>query len=131
MPHAVGHFEIPSDDPDKLADFYTRLFDWNIQKFSGEGFDYWLVNTVPTNEQGMPTEPGGINGGIFKRMAPEQKPINYVMVDDVDSYVAKAGELGATVAMGKMPVPNMGWFAQLVDPDGNMFGVWQNDERAG
>jgi predicted enzyme related to lactoylglutathione lyase len=131
MANAVGHFEIPSDDPEKLSEFYTRLFDWQVQKFSGEGFDYWLVLTVPTNEQGMPTEPGGINGGIFKRMAPEQKPINYVIVDSVDAYVAKAGELGATVAMGKMPIPNMGYFAQLVDPDGNMFGVFQADEKAG
>jgi predicted enzyme related to lactoylglutathione lyase len=63
-------------------------------------------------------------------MAPEQKPINYVIVDDVDTYVARAGELGASVAMGKMPIPSMGWFAQLVDPDGNMFGVFHADEKA-
>jgi predicted enzyme related to lactoylglutathione lyase len=131
MPNPVGHFEIPSDDPEKLSQFYTRLFDWQVQKYSGEGFDYWLVMTVPTDAQGAPTQPGGINGGIYKRMAPEQNPINYVIVDDVDTYVARAGELGATVAMGKMPIPGMGWFAQLVDPDGNMFGVFQEDAKAG
>jgi len=33
--------------------------------------------------------------------------------------------------MGKTPVPGMGWFAQLLDPDGNMFAVWQDDQNAG
>jgi predicted enzyme related to lactoylglutathione lyase len=29
-----------------------------------------------------------------------------------------------------MPVPGMGWFAQLNDPQGNPFGVWQTDMEA-
>jgi hypothetical protein len=29
-----------------------------------------------------------------------------------------------------MPVPNMGWFAQATDTEGNKFSVWQADENA-
>jgi predicted enzyme related to lactoylglutathione lyase len=126
----VAHFEIPGDNPEELAQFYSRLFDWKIEKMPGD-FDYWFISTVPVDDQGMPTEPGGINGGLYTRQAPEQKPINYVSVSSVDEYVARAAELGATVAMGKMPVPGMGWFAQLIDPDGNMFAVWEQDASAG
>lgn len=131
MSHGVVHFEIPADDPDKLASFYSSLFGWQINKMPGDGFDYWMTQTVPTDDKGMPTEPGGINGGITKRMAPEQRPINYVSVESVEEYVAKAKGLGATVLMDKMPVPGMGYFAQLVDPQGNMFALWQANHSAG
>ena len=131
MSHGVSHFEIPADDPEKLVGFYKSLFDWNIQKFDMAGAEYWTVSTVPTNDQGMPTEPGAINGGIFKKQAPDQKGVNYVTVESVDEYTGKAKSLGATVLMDKMPVPQMGWFTQVMDPQGNIFGIWQDDPNAG
>jgi predicted enzyme related to lactoylglutathione lyase len=129
--HGVVHFEIPADDPDKLASFYGDLFGWKIDKMSAEGIEYWGIRTVPTDDRGMPTETGGINGGLMRRMAPDQRPINYVNVESVDEYVGKAKSLGASVMVEKMPVPSMGWFAQLIDPQGNPFAVWQNDPSAG
>lgn len=125
MTNGMSHFEIPGEDPEKLADFYTRLFDWKVEKAPGD-MDYWFLYTVPTDESGMPSEPGAINGGLFKRMTPDQRPLNYVTVSDIDLYLARAGELGAQVAMGKTDVPGMGSFAQLIDPDGNPFAIWQN-----
>ena len=131
MNHGVSHFEIPAADPEKLTQFYTQLFGWKIEKMSMGGMDYYMTTTVETNEQGMPKEPGAINGGIFSRMSPQQAPMNYVNVESVDDYVNKAKGLGATLVMEKMPVPGMGWFAQLTDPEGNAFGVWQSDTSAG
>jgi hypothetical protein len=32
--------------------------------------------------------------------------------------------------MGKTPVPGMGWFAQLTDPEGNVIAVWETDPAA-
>ena len=29
-----------------------------------------------------------------------------------------------------MPVPSMGWFVTCTDPNGNEFGLWQNDPSA-
>ena len=79
----------------------------------------------------MPLEPGAINGGIYHRQAPTQTTVNYANVESVDDYVKKATSLGARVVMGKMAVPGMGWFAQLSDPEGNVFGLWQTDPSAG
>jgi predicted enzyme related to lactoylglutathione lyase len=129
MSHGVVHFEIPADDPDALAGFYGNLFGWQIDKMPGE-IEYWMVRTVPTDEKGMPTQPGGINGGLMRRMAPEHRPVNYVNVESVADYVAKARDLGATVLMDKTPIPAMGWFAQLVDPQGNYFAMFQDDASA-
>ena len=131
MSHGVVHFEIPADDPDKLSSFYSSLFDWNIQKVPmGDGSDYYIVSTVATNEQGMPTEPGAINGGLYKRQAPDNKAINYVNVESVDEYLKKAEGLGAKVVTAKMPIPGMGFFAHIADPQGNLFGLFQIDPAA-
>jgi len=129
--HGVVHFEIPANDPDKLSQFYSQLFGWQIQKMPmGPDMDYWMTMTVPVDEKNMPAQPGAINGGIFKRQSQQQQSINYVNVESIEQYVAKAKGLGAKVMMDKMPVPGMGYFAQLVDPEGNQFGVWQEDSTA-
>jgi hypothetical protein len=93
------------------------------------GFEYWMVRTVPTDDKGMPTRPG-VNGGLMRRMAPGQTPVNYIAVADVDEFVRKGERLGAKVMMPKQPVPGMGWFAQLTDPEGNVFAIWQTDPNA-
>ena len=129
MSHGVVHFEISADDPEKLGGFYKDLFGWTIQKVPMGEMDYYMVQTVKTDEKGMPQEPG-INGGLTKRMSPEQVPVNYIEVESVDQYLAKAKQLGAKEMMGKSPVPQMGWFALLIDPAGNQFGIWQNDPSA-
>ncbi len=131
--HGVVHFEIPAEDPDKLAQFYTRLFGWQIDKMSMSGtevLDYYVMFTTEVDERGMPKQPGVINGGIHKRQSPKQRPINYVNVESVDEYVQKATGLGARVLIEKMPVPGMGYFANLVDPEGNPFGVWEGNSEA-
>ena len=136
MAHTIVHFEIPADNPERAAKFYRELFGWDIQRFEGssEGMDksleYWMVKTVPTDAQGRPTEQG-VNGGLMRRMYPNQPPVNYISVESVDDFVGKAQRLGAKVLMGKSPVPGMGWFAQLNDPEGNLFAVWETDSSAG
>jgi len=128
--HGVVHFEIPADDPEKLSQFYTRLFGWQVQKLTMGATDYYSTATVETDEHGMPQQPGAINGSIAKRMSPDQRAMNYVNVESVDEYLEKARGLGATVLMGKSPVPGMGYFAQLTDPEGNPFGIWQDSPGA-
>jgi predicted enzyme related to lactoylglutathione lyase len=49
----------------------------------------------------------------------------------VDDFARRAERLGAKVLMEKTPVPGMGWFAQLNDPEGNLIAVWENDPNAG
>ncbi|MPZ49508.1 MAG: VOC family protein [Dehalococcoidia bacterium] len=131
MAHGVVHFEIPATDPDKVADFYRQLFGWQIDKMSVGESEYWFVMSGPVDEQGAPKESGYINGGLYRRQMPDQTPVNYVDVESVDEYTNKARALGAKVVMEKTPVPGMGWFSLLADPDGNSFGVWQNDTAAG
>jgi predicted enzyme related to lactoylglutathione lyase len=66
----------------------------------------------------------------MRRQHPGHASVNYISVESVDDYAKKAQKLGAEVVMPKMPVPGMGWFVWLKDPDGNVFGIWQTDEKA-
>jgi uncharacterized protein len=128
--HAVVHFEIYGDDPDKLGEFYKGLFGWSIDSVPGMP-NYRFVKTVETDERGMPTSPGGINGGLMERPMPEARFwLSYVNVDSVDESAKRAQQLGATVNRPKSAVPRMGWFAILSDPEGNPFGLWQSDPNA-
>ncbi|HET6488356.1 MAG TPA: VOC family protein [Syntrophales bacterium] len=128
--NSVAHFEIYADDPDKLGQFYTSLFDWTIEHMPE--MDYRWVKTVETDAKGMPSQAGGINGGILKRPAGYEGRawINYVNVESLEASIDRAKKLGATVMKGKTPVPGMGWFAMLIDPQGNPFAIWQTDAKA-
>ena len=129
MADPVAHFEIYSDDPTKLAGFYQGLFGWKIDEVPG--MDYWLVRTVPTDAQGQPTKPGGINGGLMKRPMPDARAwLNYVSVSSLDEALNRAKSLGAQILRPKSAAPKMGWFAVVTDPEMNVFGIWQDDPNA-
>jgi len=56
----------------------------------------------------------------------EQQPwMNYVDVASIDAAIEKATKLGATVALPRMPVPGVGAVAAIVDPQGNICGLWE------
>jgi len=123
MSGRVVHFEIPFDDADRARAFYAEAFDWKVQPLPDMG--YTMVTTGPT-ENGPPSEPGFINGGMFQREDPFAGPVVVVDVEDIDATLAKAEGLGATTLSGKQPVADMGFSAYFKDPEGNIIGLWQN-----
>jgi predicted enzyme related to lactoylglutathione lyase len=126
MPRVI-HFEIHADDPQRAIRFYSSLFDWQFKSWEGP-MSYWLITTGADGP--------GINGGLMKRQHPlsgndgVMAYICTVDVDDLDRYFARGQELGAAVALPKMPIPGVGWLAYLKDPEGNVFGLMQADAAA-
>jgi predicted enzyme related to lactoylglutathione lyase len=113
----VVHFEIPADQPESLTKFYSELFGWKFQKAPFPGPEYWLCDTG--------TEGPGINGAIMARQHPQQPTVNYVDVGNVDAAIEKATQLGAKVALPKTSVPGVGAYAAIIDPQGNICGLWE------
>jgi len=114
------------NDIEELSKFYSSLFNWKIIHSPVEGMDYWVIHTVPTDENGMLQRPG-VNGGMFPR-APEQKginPVNYITVENIDEHIEKVTELGGKILMPKQQVPTVGYIALAMDPEGNQFGLLQ------
>ena len=120
----VVHFEIPADDMERAKRFYQSAFGWQLTTMPG--MDYTMVGTVASNDQGTPTEPGAINGGMFQRQEPRTTPIVTVDVADIDKALETITSLGGLVALGKQDVMGMGFTAYFTDTEGNLMGLWQN-----
>ncbi len=123
MDHTIVHFEIPAESVEKMKKFYTDLFGWKIEKSPGP-IEYWLIETVPVDEKMMPLR-AGVNGGMYKKERPEFKPVNYISVENIDKYIKKIEVLGGTIIQSKQEVPNVGWIAIALDPEGNQFAMLQ------
>lgn len=119
MPRVV-HFEVMAEEPQKVLSFYADVFGWKANKWEGP-MDYWLIDTG---------EGSGINGGVAQKQEGGPGIINTIDVASVDDYTAKIEEAGGNVAMPKMAVPGVGWMAYCTDPEGNLFGIMQEDESA-
>lgn len=124
MADKVVHFEIPADDLDRARAFYGEAFGWTIN--SMPELDYSSVETTPTDDANMPTEPGAINGGMMRRKAPITDPVLTIGVDDVDASLRRIEELGGKVAIPKQAVADMGFAAYFSDPEGNLVGLWES-----
>jgi predicted enzyme related to lactoylglutathione lyase len=127
----VNHFEIHATDPEKVAEFYTNVFGWEIKKWEGGQMEYWMIMT------GKQDEPGGINGGLVRRMgaAPAEGAagngaLNKIFVESNDENDSKIQAAGGTVALPKMALVGMAWQGYYKDTDGNTFGLHQADTNA-
>lgn len=132
----VIHFEIRSADPARAAKFYGEVFGWKTREWLIPGVQlrdehrYW---TVTTGEGEC-----GIDGGMVFRKgsvpAPGQDANAFVCtigVASLDESLSAALKAGATQMTPKMPIRGVGWLAYCVDPDGNAFGMMQDDPSAG
>jgi len=122
--HTIVHFEIPAKYAKKLIKFYSDLFGWKMKKV--QWMDYWLVETVPINKQGQPIRPG-VNGGLYhkEKETTNMTQMNYINVESIDDYMEKIKALGGKIIAPKQEIPNTGWTAIAVDPEGNYFGLFQ------
>ena len=89
-------------------------------------FEYNFVQTGPTEESGMPKEPGYIGGGMFQRQADIGRPIITIDVDDMTSALSTIKEHGGAAVGEPMQVGDMGIAAYFTDSEGNLMGLWQS-----
>ena len=95
MTGSVTHFEIyAEDDPNKLADFYKELFNWQVDKVPG--IDYFQIQTGP-RKQGHPR-------WLLER--PIQGP-HYGAVDSLDEMVGRVQRLGGRLVRPKAALPKI------------------------
>ena len=60
----VNLFNIPVDDMVRAKEFFSKTFGWSFMSTGMDG-DHHFATTVPIDENGLPTELGGINGEYF------------------------------------------------------------------
>ena len=123
MSGRIVHFEIPFEEGDRARSFYSDAFGWNLMPMPE--LDYTIVTTGPVGEDGMSSESGYINGGMFQREAPLGTPVLVVDVDDIDTALEQIEKLGGSTVTARQPVGDMGWAAYFKDPEGNVMGLWE------
>jgi hypothetical protein len=121
MPRVV-HFEISAKEPEKVVDFYQKVFGWKVTKWEGPQ-EYWLVET------GEAEEPG-ISGGIMRADEVFSGTVNSVDVPDIDAYIEKINQNGGEIVVEKHAIPGVGYNAYGKDVEGTLFGIHQEDTEA-
>jgi hypothetical protein len=115
----VVHFEIVGKDAKKLHNFYSKLFDWQIN--ADNPMNYGLVNAAGN---GTEVGKGSIGGGVA---AAEQGMPGYVtfyaQVPDLAATLKTAESMGGKTVVPPTEIPNMVTFALFKDPEGNMIGL--------
>src|SRR5215218_6638483 len=103
--------ELATTDSDAAIKFYTELLGWQVKESTGAGMVY---NEIVVDGRHV--------GGIYK-MGPEHGGASshwmaYVAVDDVDEKAKRVTELGGSVIVPPMDIPNTGRFCVINDPTG-------------
>jgi predicted enzyme related to lactoylglutathione lyase len=112
------HVEIPADDAGRAKRFYAELFGWQFQDVPGFP-DYHMFTTAAGED--------GVGGAIAQRSdLASEKLLAYIDVDSIDDALVRAAELGGTVTHEKREVPGMGWYAVIVDCEGNEMALWES-----
>jgi uncharacterized protein len=121
----VVHFEIPADDMARAKEFYGSIFEWDIQDVPE--MQYTIAMTVPVDDRQMPTQPGAINGGMYKRSNQNpSSPVLTIGVDSIDDALKKVEAGGGQTITPRTPIPGQGAFAYFKDSEGNTLGLWEN-----
>jgi len=116
MAGKLVHVEIRAADVDRAQTFWGGVFGWEFGDSGVPGIDYRLFRTG--DDQG---------GGLYRSEERTGHLDVYFDTDDIDATIARIRELGGR-ANDKQPIPNVGWFANCTDSEGNAFNVFQSDE---
>ena len=104
MSGRVVHFEIPFDDQERATAFYAEAFDWTLAAMPE--MSYVLATTGPS-DQGPPSEPGFINGGMLERGLPVGSPVLVVDVEDINATLHTVERLGGTIVSAPPERPDV------------------------
>ena len=110
----ICYIEIPCTDVARSADFYSRVFGWNLRK-RGDGSSAFDDTT------------GQVSGTWVLGRPPSSQPglLIYIMVDSVaaavDTIVANGGEIVQPIGADAPEIT-----ARFRDPGGNVIGLYQH-----
>ena len=123
----VVHFEMPYGNRERLVNFYTKAFGWQMKKLGKDMGDYVTATTTETDENRMIKKPGAINGGFFPKQAdwPAQYPSVVIGVDDIKKAMRKVADAGGKVLGKPMDIPGIGQYVSFTDTEGNRVSMLQ------
>lgn len=113
--------ELMTTDMEKASRFYTELFGWKLTDVEMGTGTYRMIHSGETEIGGMMTLEGS--------PAPSHW-MTYVSVDDVEAAVQRSSAQGGETLVPTTPIPNVGTFAVIKDPDGACIAPFKSDHPA-
>lgn len=118
MGNPFVHVELNTPDPKKAKEFYSKLFQWQLDDVENKEVPGGVYTIIKVGE--------GTGGGIMKQVPNGPSGwLAYVLVDDIRAATKKAQSLGAEVMKDVTEVMGMGWLSLIEDPTGSILGLWQ------
>jgi predicted enzyme related to lactoylglutathione lyase len=116
-------YDLMTPDPEAAQAFYAAVAGWGTEVFPGMQPPYtmWTANGTPI---------GGSMTLQDEAVAAGARPhwLAYVAVPDVDATAARAQELGSRILVPPTPIPTVGRFAVLADPQGAHIALFRPDQ---
>ena len=126
MKNKVVLFEIPASNFKKAKGFYEQVFDWKIELWGDDGA---MAYTTPVDKDHNLIEPGGINGGFYKRKSKDDQPSVCVQTASIDKTLKAVEKAGGTVITSKHSIGEWGFMADFADPEGNVIAIWEKPNQ--
>ena len=125
----VVHFEMPYQDSERVAKFYTDAFGWAMHKLGDELGGYVTAGTAETDANHMVKKPGTINGGFYKKNSDAANTNVVIAVTDIQEAMQKVKDAGGEVMDGPRDISGIGTYANIRDTEGNRVAVLQPKGR--
>jgi predicted enzyme related to lactoylglutathione lyase len=122
--NTIAYFEIQSSTPERETNFYRTVFGWKISKDVSMPIEYYRIET------------DDIQGALLERPA-DVVPMSGTNAFTCSIEVANFDETakvilanGGVVAVPKMAIAGRCWQGYFLDPDQNVFGIFEANENA-
>jgi uncharacterized protein len=126
----VVHFEMPYENHERVMNFYSKAFGWQMKKLGSDMGDYVLAGTTETDENMMIKTPGNINGGFYKPdTANPAIPSVVIEVENLEESIKKVKNTGGKILGEPMEIPGIGNYVSFTDTEGNRVGMLQPPKR--
>ena len=110
--------ELMTTDPQAAQKFYTQVVGWKTEAWDqNTAYIMWMTEHGPVG--GLMTLPDQA-----KVMGAPPHWLPYISTPDLDATVADAVRLGAKILRAATPIPTVGRFAILADPQGAVFAAF-------
>ncbi len=113
------HVEIPAKDLERSQKFYENVFGWKFIDIPG-----WEDGKlIKTSEDGIEASLG--------TLGTSDKIVSFILVkgtiEDMRRKAEQIEAAGGSIVQEPTELPkNMGAFAYMADPEGHVFGLWQD-----
>ena len=115
------HIDLLSGDSARSRKFYGDVFGWEFEEYPGVD-----AIGIKTSEDGIESNIGGLAQITGARPPQSSGTIPYILAPEMDQVLAAIERAGGEVLVPTTDAMGFGDFAQFLDPDGNVIGLWRD-----